>query len=122
MGGYKKLAGAKDGIPFTKGDSRINRKGRPIKLPDLDTLLAEILSEPIQGKEAMKAILIALRKKALSGDVRAVELLLDRSYGKLRQARDIDLTMDFAAMSEQEIDRIAFKLLNKNQKNGKNDE
>lgn len=56
-------------------------KGR-YALPDLPTLLAEIMGEKKNGITAAKLILAALRKRAVAGDVRAAELLLDRSYGK----------------------------------------
>ena len=79
--------------PFEKGQSG-NPAGRPKKLPDLDTLLAETLSEETGGIEAMKLILAALVKKAKAGDVRAAELLMDRAYGKLRTAKDLDVTFD----------------------------
>jgi hypothetical protein len=83
-GGNKKIEAA-DGKPFVKGDPRINKAGRPRKLPDLDSLLIEVLGEHVRGKEALKGILIALRKKANAGDVRAAELLMDRAYGKIKQ-------------------------------------
>ena len=103
-----KLRGAIDGVPFKKNDDRINKNGRPKKLPDLDELLRDVLSENMKGKEALKVILIALRKKASSGDVRACELLLDRAYGKLVTKKDIDLNFD--SMSESDLDRIIEKL------------
>ena len=105
-----KLAGAKDGKPFVKNDPRINKAGRPKKLPDLDSLLIDILGENLKGKEALKVVLLALRKKAASGDVRACELLLDRAYGKLVTKKDIDI--NFEALSEENIDRIIDKLSN----------
>lgn len=83
-GGKGKITSA-DGKPFRKGDPRINRKGAPPKLPDLDELLKEVLGERVKNKEALKVILIALRKKAMAGDVRAAELLLDRAFGKIKQ-------------------------------------
>lgn len=116
-GGKGKLKGAADGVPFKKNDPRINRKGRPLKLPDLDELLKDVLGEQVQGKEALKAVLIALRKKALSGDVRACELLLDRAYGKLRNIQD--LTVDFKQMSEHDLDAIASRLLTNTKKDEK---
>lgn len=103
-----KLRGAKDGKPFKKNDPRINREGRPKKLPDLDALLIEVLGENVRGKEALKAVLIALRKKALSGDVRACELLLDRAFGKLVTKKDIDINLE--SLSEDDIDKIIEKL------------
>lgn len=103
-----KLRGAKDGKPFKKNDPRINRESRPKKLPDLDALLIEVLGENVRGKEALKAVLIALRKKALSGDVRACELLLDRAFGKLVTKKDIDINLE--SLSEDDIDKIIEKL------------
>jgi hypothetical protein len=105
-----KLAGAKDGKPFVKNDPRINKAGRPKKLPDLDELLKEVLGEEIKGKVAMKLILLALRQKAMKGDVRAGELIMDRGYGKLVTKKDIDLNLE--TMSEADIDRVIEKLSN----------
>ena len=77
---------------FKKGKSG-NPRGRPKKLPELDKLLADVLGEPnADGIEAAKIVLMALRKKAASGDVRAAEALLDRAYGKPKQS--IDHTSD----------------------------
>lgn len=65
--------------------------GRPKDIPELRELLANVLGDTKEGKSAMEAVLMALRSKALKGDVRAAELLLDRAYGKVKQ--DMDLTM-----------------------------
>jgi Family of unknown function (DUF5681) len=69
---------------FKKGRSG-NPKGRPPKLPKLDELLAEVLGDEKDDITAAKGILMALRKKAIAGDVRAAEILLDRAYGKAKQ-------------------------------------
>jgi hypothetical protein len=71
--------------PFKKGDTRINKKGRPPKLPKLDELMAELLGKEDKGVTAAQKILKALYAKALAGDVRAAELLLDRGFGKVKQ-------------------------------------
>lgn len=71
---------------FKKGVSG-NPKGRPV-LPDLQILLAGVLGEEKDGKTAAQAILAALRAKAAKGDVRAAELLMDRAWGKAKQAID----------------------------------
>lgn len=65
--------------------------GRPKDIPELRELLANVLGDTKEGKSAMEAVLMALRSKALKGDVRAAELLLDRTYGKVKQ--DMDFTM-----------------------------
>lgn len=77
--------------PFKKGkDERRNLKGAPPKLPQLDVLLAEVLGEEKEGISAAKVILMALRKKATMGDVRAAEVLLDRAFGKAKQNIGLD--------------------------------
>lgn len=76
---------------FEKGDSRINRKGRPKKLPALDELLAEVLGEEKGGKTYAQIILNAMRAKAAKGDTKAADILLDRCYGKAKQAIDLDI-------------------------------
>jgi len=80
-----KLDNLKKAKPFTKNDPRINKKGRPTKLPHLEALLANVLGEEKDGKTAAEAILMALRGKATRGDVRAAEVLLDRAFGKVKQ-------------------------------------
>jgi hypothetical protein len=98
-----------DGVPFVAGDKRINRKGRPRKLPNLDKLLIVVLGENVNGEQALKSILIALRKKATSGDVRATELLLDRAYGKLKQSTDVSL--DFDKLTDDQLNQVIEKLI-----------
>jgi len=73
--------------PFKKGQSG-NPKGRP-KLPDLREACALILADEKEGKTALQAVLMALRAKAVKGDVRAAQELLDRAYGKAQQKTDI---------------------------------
>jgi hypothetical protein len=70
---------------FVKGDPRINKEGRPRKLPDLDKLMAEVLGEEKNGMTAGEAILKAMLAKATRGDVKAAQLLLDRGYGKAKE-------------------------------------
>lgn len=101
--------GKVDGKPFTKGDPRINKAGRPKKLPALDELLCETLGEKVSDIVALRGILIALRKKAMAGDVRAAELLLDRAYGKLRTNTGVEL--DFMRLTEGQIDQLIARLI-----------
>jgi hypothetical protein len=77
-----------DGRKFQKGQSG-NPKGKPKDLPDLRTLLSNVLGDEKDGKSAAEAILMALRNKAIKGDVRAAELLLDRAYGKVKQETEL---------------------------------
>lgn len=90
MPGGKGNIKGKDGKPFKKGgDPRINKNGRPPKLPQLDVLLAKVLGEEKDGKNAAEVILMALRARATKGDIRAAELLLDRAWGKARQSIEL---------------------------------
>lgn len=74
--------GRNGGTLKTGGD---NGGGRPKKLPQLDKLLADVLGEEKDGVTAAEVILKALRVKAAKGDVRAIEVMLDRAYGKAQQ-------------------------------------
>ena len=79
---------------FKKGVSG-NPKGSVKKIPALDVLLADVLGEEKDGIEAAKAILMALRSKAVKGDVRAAEVLLDRAYGKAKQNLTLEGELNF---------------------------
>ncbi len=69
---------------FRKGESG-NRKGRPARSRNLKTDLRDVLDETLTlsvGGQAVRiparrAMLIALRNKALKGDVRAINLLVN---------------------------------------------
>lgn len=78
--------------PFKKGfDERRNTKGVPRGIPEIKQLLDEVLNDehPTNGKTALELIFIALRQKALKGDMRAIQEILDRTYGKAKQNVDI---------------------------------
>jgi hypothetical protein len=72
---------------FKKGQSG-NPKGRP-KLPDIREALAKVLADEKDGVTALEATLRALRNKAVRGDIRAAEVLLDRAFGKAGQTIDV---------------------------------
>lgn len=57
------------------------KAGRPRKIPELQTLLAEVMGEESNGITAMEALVKRIRQKAIAGDLRAAELLLKYSYG-----------------------------------------
>lgn len=63
---------------FKKGETG-NPNGRPKKIPSLDKLLSDL------PESDFTKVIESLVKKAKSGDVRAIEVLLDRSYGKAKQ-------------------------------------
>lgn len=76
---------------FKKGQTG-NPKGRPKKIPELETLINEVFGD----EDAMKAILISLQAQAKKGNIRAAEMILDRAYGKPKQS--IDHTTDGNAL------------------------
>lgn len=74
------------GKPFQKGhDPRRNVNGRPIDLPPIDDLIAELLSEEQNDMTALTAMIKAIRNKAIKGDVKAFETLIERVWGKPKQ-------------------------------------
>lgn len=85
MAGYKQIEPR-----FKKGVSG-NPKGRP-KLPDIKLAMAMVLADEKEGKTALDAVLMALRAKAIKGDVRAAEVLLDRAFGKAQSKHDVSLS------------------------------
>jgi hypothetical protein len=91
--------------PFRKGDPRINREGRPQKLPAIDELLAKVLNEA--GSNGLTRAEIILRKMAIKAetDIRAAEMILDRAYGRPRQQiENINNNVNpFSTLSDEEL-------------------
>ncbi len=75
---------------FKKGQSG-NPKGRP-KLPDVKELMAEVLGEEKNGKNAAQAIVAKWREMASKGNLKAGELLMAYGYGKPKQVTETDIT------------------------------
>lgn len=73
-------------IPFKPGkDKRRNLKGRPKKLPEIDKLLIDVLGEKNEdGITKVEQILLKVAAKALSGNLMAADMLLNRAYGKTK--------------------------------------
>lgn len=92
--------------PFKPGDDpRRNLAGPPRKLPALDRLLADILGyEEGNPEESARAaaILEALYNKAIRGDTRAADIILERAYGKAKQS--IDLTTKGEALNKHVVE------------------
>lgn len=73
---------------FHTNPERINRKGRPRKLPELEELIVELLGE--RGSESqMREILKTLIELAVGGNIRAAEMILTRAYGKPKETVEI---------------------------------
>lgn len=87
--------------PFEKGDPRINRAGRKpgtSKAALLSELVDRVLARKVQAKTGdgvieelriIDAILTKQAQKAMGGDTKAAEFLLDRRYGKPTQHTEL---------------------------------
>ena len=87
----EKMRPGRNGGSLKSGNTK--SPGRPKEIPELRELLANVLGDEKDGKSAAEAILMALRNKAVKGDVRAAELLLDRAYGKASQPIETPSTL-----------------------------
>lgn len=61
-------------------------------MPDLKDALMTVLGQIQNDTNALEAMLTVLRSKALKGDTKAAEILLDRAYGKPKQETDVMAT------------------------------
>lgn len=76
--------------PFKKGeDSRRNLNGRPKKLPELKEIIADLLSKEKNGQSLIDGLMTVVVNKALKGDLKATQMLLDYYYGKATQRTEI---------------------------------
>ena len=98
------MANEQNLTPYKKGESG-NLKGRPPVLPELKEVLTKILTQEKDGRTALEAVLTALFNRALKGDVRAAQELLDRYFGKVTQSIDANIkaqsTIEYKNVSKQ---------------------
>lgn len=79
--------------PFKKGvDERRNVTGLN-KQPNIIRDLKELINETLTD-ESIKQVISSLEQQAKKGNTKAIELLLDRVYGKLIQKTDTKLDMN----------------------------
>lgn len=94
------------GNRFKKGQSG-NPKGRP-KLPDIKVLLEEVLGEQKDGMTAAEALMKKLRSMGAAGNLKAIEMLLDRAYGKPKQVIDTNIVSipQFKVVNPDDADEL----------------
>ena len=83
--------------PCKKGEIRNKKRngGRKGKLPDLVEILNKVLGkENPEGKSQAELIIQALTNSAKKGDVKAADLLLNRSYGKVKDSVELSTDPD----------------------------
>lgn len=70
---------------FTKGDPRINRKGRPKSFDALRELAKQIAQEKVEGKDGsvMSRIELILRRWSLSDNPQLAGRFIEIAYGKV---------------------------------------
>ena len=86
------------GKPFTKGDARINRKGRPRTFDALRELARQIAHEPVKTKDGQPVVVdgrgvttaeMILRMWAGSPDFRKQQGFMEIAFGKVPNPIDI---------------------------------
>lgn len=88
-----------------------NPAGRPKEPPALKATLATVLADKVNGQSTLETILRAMVARAVKGDVRAAQELLDRAFGKSKQSVDISaesksFNLTFHVMSQETADEI----------------
>lgn len=99
-------------MAFVKGDPNINRLGRPKKGQSFAEVLRE-QAESMAGStdmSMMQAIAKILWKKASEGDLKAIDMLMDRIDGKPRQGIDASIKIeqkpDLEKLSESDLRKL----------------
>jgi hypothetical protein len=94
------------GKPFVKGDSRINRKGRPKVGQSLAEKFRDALNESLTGDYTnLDSIIDKVVTKAMKGNQDAIEYVLARSHGKVIErieTTNVNQNYDFTNLSMDE--------------------
>ena len=88
------------GKPFTKNDSRINRKGRPKKGAALTDVLNYKLDQKKDGRLRRETVAEKLIELAEGGDAAALRYLIDRIDGKPRETINANVTGEIISMDK----------------------
>lgn len=104
----EKIKGGVTGKGFTKGDKRINRKGRPKSFDALRKLAQGISHENVTNAkgETVTVVEAVLRQWAASKDPRLQMQFVEVAYGKAPQD-EIRHNIDYSKLSDAQLERIA---------------
>ena len=103
---------------FKKGDSRINRKGRPKKGESLSDITRDALLEvldPATGYRKIDSIIDKMITQAMQGDDKARAELLTRTFGKpveRVEQTNVNQNYDFSKMPLEERMKLLEQLKN----------
>lgn len=96
--------------PFKKGVSG-NPNGRPRKIPALEAILEENMTDEKNGFAYVDLIIKKLRDKAIGGDFKSIEYLLNRCYGKPKES------IKHEVESKEEIEKSLIQIINERRLN-----
>lgn len=93
---------------FKKGDPRINRKGPPVGNKHMTTLLKDALINisANNGTKEDVAIIQALIRRAKAGDTKAIDMVFDRTEGKVQQTVDLKADIVTTELSLEERQKL----------------
>lgn len=93
-----------------KGDSRINRKGRPKQSDTVKSLLAELGKDEVDFNGSRipkyKAVLLKIIEGAIGGDPQQQKLYLEYFYGKPVQQVELDAKVSAVSIQTDARDRV----------------
>ncbi len=102
----EKQRSSASGKPFTKGDKRINRKGRPKSFDAARALAQSIAHEEVTNSkgDTVTVTEAILRQWAASKDPRLQMYFFEVAYGKVPTTSNVNL--DVTKLSDDDLQRI----------------
>lgn len=104
------------GRAFTKGDPRINRKGRPKSFDALRELAQQIAHEPAKNRDGTPLVIdgrvvtvteVILRQWAISKDARLQQRFIEVTYGRVPEDVAVSATITTQDVTLDDNERIA---------------
>ncbi|MFA5416942.1 MAG: hypothetical protein WC341_00650 [Bacteroidales bacterium] len=96
------------GVPFEKGDKRINRRGRPKTFEALRKTAIKMLNESIKssdGKIDISHLELILKDWLNSQNFQKQQAIIHTAYGKVPDS--VQMTVDLKALSDAQLRRLA---------------